>query len=183
MRRLTLVAIIAVLVILPTSGASAADHDINMEVGDKITVEHGLPMGVNPGYFDQTSGAAPWPFATATCTSDPHTYCETMLLALNAPLDPEAVEAGVTTRRESLQIGLGWEGDTSDFDLLAYASDAEGTQGENIGQSGAFNAIDGAGENLLVNITTTADEPVAYVLVHVVYFAAHTAPTTNLRFF
>ena len=180
MRRLSALAIILALVILPATGASAADHAIDMEVGDTTTVEHGAPMGVNPGYFDQTGGAAPWPLPAATCSRDPHTYCETILVALNAPLDPEGT---ATTRRESLQVTLDWEGETSDFDLVAYASDAEGTQGESIGQSGAFNAIDGAGESVLLNITTTMDKPTEYVLLHVVYFAAHATPTTSLRFF
>jgi hypothetical protein len=135
--------------------------------------------GLNVGYF----------LIDPVCSHQPHQYCETVLVEFNLPVTdlpapgatPQTVQVDGTGR---VTIGNYAPFPLSDFDLVAFASDAAGTKGEELDSSGE---LAGDPEEVAVPITSTAtvnpDGSVVrnestWVLLEVVYFAV---PQSNYQ--
>ena len=179
MRMRTLIATAAAVALLPFGGVSAADYTVVLTPGDAETIAHGIPMGTNVNYFGEVGENEYVP--TGTCTKDPTTYCETVLVQLDNPV-PANPDGSPAVAKRSLRVTVSWDEEVSDFDLVAFVSDAEGVRGAELGQSASWTYEAGSGEALTLLITTNTDTPTKYVLLELVYFAAATPPTTTLNF-
>lgn len=112
-------------------------------------------VGANAGYADAEVG----------CGDLPANYCDEVLIAVEVP-----PAEGFTRRKSTVTVDLsGYTLPVADFDLYLFASDAQGTKGAPIGNSGG---LPGENESAVATVTTTADKPVAYVLAEVVYYVA-----------
>lgn len=156
-----LAAALLALVIIPVGAATAApDGTAELNPGDSYEWGASLPVGTNQNYFG-LSGVGP----QATCNKDPQSYCDTHLIKVSNPLSDEEIAAGVERKRRPLTVTLA--NFTSDLDLVVFESDAEGNRGVQLGQSASSDFA----ESVTASITTTAAQPVQYVIVDVVYFA------------
>lgn len=171
MRKAAVGSVAALALMLPTPSASAhlpPDLTFQVSAGETKTWTGVQATGLNVNYFGLAGGDTVVP--PGTCSRALLTRCETILLELSNPLTQEEIDAGETFKNRSLTFSIGNYAPvpTSDFDLLAFTSDAAGIPYDEIGRSGE---IPGDPESFGTSIQTTIDEPTAYVLVHVVYFA------------
>lgn len=112
-------------------------------------------VGANAGYADAETG----------CGELPADYCDEVLLAVDVP-----PADGFTRRRSTVTVDIGsYTLPVSDYDVYLFASDAEGTKGAPLGDSAG---LPGEAESASGTVTTTLDEPVAYVLAEIVYYVA-----------
>ena len=119
-----------------------------------------------------------------TCTHDLTTYCETTLVKVTNPVEDDGNPETDLTAKRSLTVTLTPAHPAADFDLVVYESDEDGTQGENVGESGGAPVADHeeSVEETFVSVTTSESTPSRYYLVHAVYFAAPSTYTLSLQF-
>lgn len=166
----------------PTAAINAAYFG-DLDGGDPPS-QFPHPGGDVPPYPDQVPDELPPPpiwtqdvtGEANTCSKDPNTYCEQLLIEYKNPLTPEEIEAGVLNRKKRSTIRLDWGSEASDFDLEIYQSDSKGTLGSEIGSStqGATNF-----ESVDHTVTTTAEQPSAFVVVRIIYWLAPGAEYTG----
>ncbi len=159
----------------PASSQSSADHEIEMQLGDTATVAGGVPQGVNPDYFGNAGDGG-------VCSHDVDTYCEQVLIKVSNPFEEENAKKG--RERANLDLHLTPTNPVSDFDLVLYESDADGTTGAEIGRSGQTPVADNPESSETINaiVTTTADETDVWVIAHIVYFAAASDYSLDVSF-
>jgi hypothetical protein len=173
MKRFAL-AVTAVLLLVPgTANAETADFTQKVDAGTTYTWQGTNALGLNVNYHGQFAPAHPT--AAGTCSDDRDSYCDTILLELSNPLTQAEIDAGKVSKKKNVTIqttGYGPVPDpATDFDLEVFSSDAQGTKGDLIGESGVWGYDDGDGtETVTAQITTTLAQPSKFVLVEVVYF-------------
>jgi hypothetical protein len=173
MKRIVLATVSALLLLPTTAHAETPDVTQKVEAGTTYNWTGSTATGLNVNYHGQFDGVHP--AASGTCSDDRDTYCDTILLELNNPLTDAEIAAGKTSKKKNVTItttGYGPVPDpVTDFDLGVFASDAQGTKGDQLGSSGVWGYDDGDGtETVTASITTTVAEPSKFVLVEVVYF-------------
>ena len=167
-------ALVAMLVLIPTAAkAETPDFTAKVDAGATHTWQGSTAMGLNVNYHGMFNGVHPT--AAGTCSDDRDSYCDTILVELSNPLTQAEIDAGKTSKKKNVTItttGYGPVPDpVTDFDLEVYASDAQGTKGDSLGESGVWGYDDGDGtETVTTQITTTLTEPSKFVLVEVVFF-------------
>lgn len=159
-----LIAAVAVaLLMIPATAGAEPDFSADLEPGDSYSWDGAL-AGFNALYFSQQGVGG-----DEICTKDPDTYCEFALISFTNPV-PEDDADGRLNRAATVLIAPEVPG--TDFDLIVYSSDEDGTEGDELGRSTSFYSPDNEGrEQVLTSIRTTWDEPTAYVLVKVIHFA------------
>jgi hypothetical protein len=163
---------LATVVAFAAPASAAPDKSGTAAPGAPFKWSGTAATGLNVGYF----------LIDPVCSHQPHQYCETVLVEFNLPVTnlpppgptPQTVQADGTGKAS---IGSYAPFPLSDFDLVAFASDAAGTKGEELDTSGE---PAGDPEEVAVPITSTAtvnpDGSVVrnestWVLLEVVYFA------------
>ena len=183
MRRALGLIVLASLVVTasPASADAPPDKTGKVVIGTPFTWDGTRKVGANPYYFRQHS-ALPneaGPFKTYTCSSQPYQTCETVLLEFSNPLTDAEIAAGKTSKTKSATVIVNaFDPAPSDFDFVAFASDAQGTKGEFFtGAAGTSTSGNNAGdpESKTFDIRTTVESPSVWMLVEVVYFAAPNA--------
>jgi hypothetical protein len=169
----------AALVALAAPASAAADKTGTAAPGAPFKWSGTAATGLNVGYF----------LIDPVCSHQPQQYCETVLVEFNLPVTnlpppgptPQTVQADGTGKAS---IGNYAPFPLSDFDLVAFASDASGTKGEELDSSGE---LAGDPEQVEVPVSSTAtvnpDGTVVrnestWVLLEVVYFAV---PQSNYQ--
>lgn len=151
------------------------DHHVALELdGEVVSVDGGIPQGVNPNYFDIAPGTVPG----GTCDGSPTNYCELVEVTIDTTGLHPVNAAGET--QDLLIFGsfdLASTQPAADFDLDVYRLKADGSDGDHVGQSGRTPVADtdenGYDENVPFNLTITpAEEGEVKFVVKVVYFAA-----------
>ena len=165
-----LLATVAALVLLPATAQAEASTDKTgkVEIDKPFTWDGTQTVGLNVAHY--------WgPIEEGTCTHDPHSYCETLLIEFSNPLTQEEIDSGKTSKTKGASITIGEFGPVpdpvTDFDLVVFESNAEGTKGSEIGRSAAFGPDQAGDESVFLSIRTTISQPSVYVYVDVVYFA------------
>ncbi|MGH2709986.1 MAG: hypothetical protein ACRDH9_02120 [Actinomycetota bacterium] len=170
----SLLALAALLVLIPsTAKAETPDFTQKVDAGTTYTWQGNTALGLNVNYHGMFDGVHPTP--SGTCSDDRDSYCDTILLELSNPLTQAEIDSGKTSKKKNVTItttGYGPVPDpATDFDLKVFVSDAQGTKGDLLGESGAWGYDDGDGtETVTAQITTTLTEPSKFVLVEVVFF-------------
>lgn len=161
----------AATVLLAGSAHAAPARTLSANAGQTITWDGAQAIGANVNYFDITEGNGGSYAAPGTCTTDARSYCDTTLVKVTNPVPDEDAD-GVLTKTARVTISdYGPVPDpATDFDLLAFKSDANGTQGAEYARDG--NLDDTANETVSFSVKTTRAEPEQWVLVQVVYFAS-----------
>lgn len=160
----------AILALAPAAAQAAPARSITLAAGETKTYSGATATGLNANYFDITDGNGGMYAAPGTCSTDTQSYCDTTLLSFSNPV-PEDDADGKLTKKVTVTLGeYGPVPDpASDFDLLAFKSDATGARGAELGRDG--DTTDTAAETVSFTLTTTRAEPTAHVLLDVVYFA------------
>lgn len=114
------------------------------------------------------------PIEEGTCTHNVESYCETVFIEFSNPLTQAEIDAGKTKHTKTATITINNFGPVpdpaTDFDLVVFESDAEGTKGEEIGRSAVFGPDQAGDESVSIPLTTTISQPSVFVLLDVVYF-------------
>jgi hypothetical protein len=170
-----LLATVAALVLLPaTAQAETPDFTAKVDAGATHTWNGTSATGLNVNYWGMFNGVHPT--AQGTCSDDRDSYCDTVLLEFSNPLTQADIDAGRTSRKKNATITISEFGTApdpaTDFDLLAFSSDAAGTKGDELGRDGRWGYDDGDIETVTVQITTTVAQPSKFVLFEIVYFIA-----------
>lgn len=175
-------AALCAVLLIPGAATAAPDSTHELAPGDSLTLTGDYPAGVNFCYFGRPFvGGGDCPvFAPAQCTKDPQQYCDVVLLKFTNPVPADDPDGKLKrTARFALDTG-----DYSDYDILAYASDENGTRGAELAHS--YNSPPPLGsssdENMTVNINTTTDAPSVWVLLEVVHWLPLDAHTTQITF-
>lgn len=173
MRRVLLATAAAVVLLPGTAHAEEADFTAKVDAGTTHTWTGTHATGLNVNYWGMFEGTHPTP--PGTCSDDRDSYCDTVLLELSNPLTQEDIDAGKTSKKKTLTVTITDYGPVpdpaTDFDLILFTSDAEGTKGDELGQSAVWGYDEGDGtETVPTQIVTTLAEPSKFVLVEVVYF-------------
>jgi hypothetical protein len=161
--------------VLPFTSASAApDRTVNVVAGTPSTWDGVTATGTA---FENFIGAQNVNGVQVTdglqCSKNPDSYCETILVGFDLTLTQEEIDAGKIRKRANGEIAIGEPTVPAyDFDLIVYDSDANGTKGALLGQSGALDETPGEEAFALSGITGTIAAPIKYYLVEVVYFYA-----------
>ena len=165
MTRRILIAITALVALVPASAASAAvDRTVEVAAGKSETWAGTKMPGTNLNYFNVTT-TGDTVLKTGTCTKDPQTYCDLTLVALSNPVPAD--DADGKLRRTATFTISDYAGPAADVDMELYASDETGARGDSLGGSTEFTTET---EQASVAVTTTLEEPTKYVLVQVIYF-------------
>lgn len=179
MRHLRLLTVVAVLLALAPVGAASAAPDRTLVVAaGETTTWNGAPaIGANAYYYGVVGPPAPasvGPVAQGTCSKDVYHYCEQTLIQLSNPLTQMEIDKGITELYRSVTVRLSDYGPApdplTDFDLLMFASDQNGTVGPELDSDGDL--TDTANETVTAEVATTVAAPSVYVLVRVVYFTS-----------
>ncbi|MGH2691877.1 MAG: hypothetical protein ACRDHM_05185 [Actinomycetota bacterium] len=169
-----LLATVAALVLLPaTARAETPDYSAKVEAGTTYNWNGSEATGLNVNYWGMFAGVHP--VAPGTCSDDRDSYCDTVLLEFSNPLTQAEIDAGKTSKKKNATITISNYGPVpdpgTDFDLILFTSDAQGTKGDELGQSAVWGYDDGDGtESVTTSITTTLAQPSKFVLAEVVYF-------------
>jgi hypothetical protein len=177
-------ALTAVLVVLPaTAHAEPPDISKKVDFGTTYTWEGSTALGLNLLYWGDPTGGN----ATFACGDATDNYCDTILLEYSNPLTQVDIDTGKTKRTKSTTITVNNFGPVpdpvTDFDLIIFESDAQGTRGTEIARSGDFGPQQGGDESVGASIVTTLAEPSKFVLVEVVYFAVANSKYTGTATF
>ena len=173
MKRFAL-ALAAMTVLVPGSvqADQAADFTGKVEAGKPYTWDGTVATGANWNYWSQVPALAPV-FPVGTCTRTPQTFCDQVLVEFSNPLTQAEIDAGKTFKTKTATLRISnyapVPDPATDFDLIAFASDAAGTKGDELGRDGDL--TDTANETVSFPVRTTIAQPSAYVLLQVVYFA------------
>jgi hypothetical protein len=176
-RLLLLMAVLMAL--LPAAGAVAeTDHTTTLLPGDSFEWSESSQFGTNINYFPWVPQADPV-IPLASCSKNPHYYCDTVLVNFSNPLTEDELAAGVTTKTRKAVVTVGdfVEEHVSDFDLRVFASDAEGAKGVMLGESGS-----GMPEQVQLNLRSTADKGEHWALVEVAYWSGIGGYTGTIKF-
>lgn len=185
MKRHAIVIAVLSVTLLPLSGASAfplgsetADPPPGIDQVGKVVI--GTPYewtgstatGLNQYYWDPVGAGDIGPLTSLTCTKEPETYCDQILVEFSNPLTQAEIDSGKKFKSKGATVTLDTftptDGPTTDFDLLVYESDATGTFGPLISSDGnLFNTTE---ETVSFSIETTPTEPSKFVLVRAVYY-------------
>ncbi len=155
------------------AGAVEPDRTVELNDTDKKTETYTSDAATGTGTAFFLDGTAPG--VTYECTGDIDASCDYVLIAVTGFTDAEIAAAQLAGKPETDQVTVTFDIDNyapvpvSDFDLQIFASDADGTKGEELGQSGNN---PGDPETVTTSVKTTTDKPTGYVLVEVVHFAA-----------
>ena len=174
-------AIVSALVLSPaTAQAEAPDRTHKVDMGTTFTWEGNTALGLNLLYFgDPVTGGN----ATYECGDDTDNYCDTVLFEFSNPLTQADIDAGKTFKSRTATITVGNFGPVpdpvTDFDLRLYQSDAQGTQGEFLGQSANFGPDQDGDESYSTPIRTTVAEPSKFILAEIIYFAVANSKYTG----
>ena len=154
------------MVLVSVAAASAApDRTIEMTPGTLKTWAGTDAPGANVAYWgDPVTGSN----ATRACGKNVQDYCDYVLLAFTNPV-PDTDADGRVTRSATITVDA--NNDVSDFDLVAYASDAAGTRGTELVRDARF-IYAATTETVTVSVQTTRTQPTVYVLAEIVYFTA-----------
>jgi hypothetical protein len=177
-RRL-LVALALLTALVPAAGALAeTDHTTTLVPGDSFEWNESAPAGLNINYFPWVPPAEPV-MPIASCSKNPHYYCDTVLVNFTNPMTAEEIASGMTFKRETAQIVVGEfvEENVSDFDLRAFESDAEGTKGIMLGESGS-----GMPETITLSLRSTPEKGEHWVLIEVAYWSGIGGYTGTVTF-
>lgn len=181
-RALGLIVLASSIVAAPPASADAPpDKTGKVEIGTPFTWDGTRKVGANPYYFKQHSALPDQlgPFSTYTCSTQPYQTCEAVLLEFSNPLTQAEIDAGMTSKIKPATVSLNtFDPAQSDFDFVAYASDAQGTKGEFFtGAAGTSTSGNnpGVAESKSFDIETTIATPSVWMLLEVVYFAAPNA--------
>lgn len=181
MRKLSLlVALAAALAVLPGAGASAAgqaeaaNKSVTVTPAATHTWNGTMKTGTNPYYFKVVGNPAPdsvGPLSWRTCAANEYQTCETVHFTFSNPITQAEADAGVKSKTRTVEMRISNYTPVAqyDFDLGLYQSDAAGTKGAYIKQSGNN---PGLAEVVNTEITTTLTEPAVHLWLDVVYFAA-----------
>jgi hypothetical protein len=162
------------LLLLPgTAHAETPDVTQKVDAGTTYNWEGSTATGLNVNYHGQFDGVHPTP--AQTCSDDRDSYCDTILLEFSNPLTQADIDAGKTSKKKNATITITNYAPVpdpgTDFDLRIFTSDAQGSVGEELGESAVWGYDDGDGtESVTTQITTTLAQPSKYILAHVVYF-------------
>lgn len=176
------------------SPASAAiDRIVEVTKPTAFTWEGEQQAGTNANYFGgYVVGTPDTPLTPVDrCDKSFNSYCEVILFKVTNPITAEEQAAGVTKKTAKVRISIDWAAtpvvnentgtEPTDFDLLAYASNDLGERGDEIGSSTQGDTIN---ETAQFTLDTFVNQPSAWVLVRVVYFAVpnQNGYTGNLTF-
>ena len=167
-------AMVASLVLIPgTAYAETPDMTFKVDAGATHNWDGTTATGLNLNYWGMFDGAHP--VASGTCSDERDSYCDTILFEFSNPLTQEEIDAGKTSKKKNATVTITNYGPVADpgtdFDLILFSSDAEGTKGDELGQSAVWGYDDGDGtETVTTSITTTIAQPSKFVLAEVVYF-------------
>jgi hypothetical protein len=176
-----LLAAVATLVLLPaTAHAETPDRTQKVDAGTTYTWEGSTALGLNLLYWgDPVTGGN----ATSECGDDTDNYCETVLFEFSNPLTQAEIDAGKTFKNKNATITVNNFGPVpdpvTDFDLILFESDAQGTRGESLGQSAAFGPDQSGDESFSTPIRTTVTQPSKFVLAEIIYFAVANSKYTG----
>jgi hypothetical protein len=186
MRRIVL-ATAAALALLPgTAHAETPDFTAKVDAGTTYNWDGSTALGLNVNYWGMFEGTHPT--APGTCTDDRDSYCDTILFEFSNPLTQEEIDAGKISKKKNATVTITEYGPVpdpaTDFDLILFSSDAQGTKGDELGQSAVWGYDDGDGtETVTASITTTVAQPSTFVLAEVVYFlSANSSYAGSARF-
>lgn len=189
MKRIIVAAAAAVaLAAVPFSGATAApERTAKVGPGQTYSWTGAAETNANPYYFAVVGSPAPssvGPFAAGRCSAAAYEQCDDILIEFSNPLTQAEIDKGVKSKFRSATITLTESpARVADFDFQVFQSDANGTKGgywtgaESSSQSGNFN-IQTSGEELTVEVGTTAAEPSKWMLIRVVRFVSPNATYT-----
>jgi hypothetical protein len=167
-------ALTAAIVLLPaTARAEAPDRTFKVDAGATVAWDGTQTTGLNVNYWGQANGVHPVP--PGTCSNDRDSYCDTILFEFSNPLTQAEIDAGKTSKKKNATITITNYGPVpdpgTDFDLHVFSSDAQGTIGDELGQSAVWGYDDGDGtESVTTQITTTLAQPSKFVVAEIVYF-------------
>lgn len=180
MSRRMLISVVLLLALIPASGVLAEpDETLTMEVGDTHEFSASLPAGTNINYFPWVEPAEPV-LPIASCSKNPHYYCDTLLIKFVNPMTAEEIEAGLTFKRRTALVQVGeYPFPAADFDLRAFESDETGAKGTMIGESG--NAP-GEAETMSLALRSTPEQGEHWVLIEVGYWAGIGGYSGTVRF-
>jgi len=154
----------------------AADHSVSLEIGNSETVAGGVPQGFNT--TPTTNGTS----GGLTCTKDPNTYCETVLIELTNPYEDENARKGRERGNVFFTLTTA-DMVLSDYDLYVYESDADGAKGSEVTSAGEFPLlIQSSTEQTTVVVSTTQELETVWLLAEVYYFAAVTPYELTIDF-
>lgn len=175
MKRLALVAT-ALFVLVPATQAQAApDKTAKVEVGTPFTWDGEVASGLNLNYWGLLGNNATPVFPRNTCSDDIRSKCEVILLEFSNPLTQEEIDAGKVFKTRTATVTITNYAPAphpaSDFDLIAFESDAQGIKGTEVARDGSLDdPEEPATEILTFPVRTTINQPSVYILVEVVYF-------------
>lgn len=176
MRRKFVALVGAAVVTLPLLGGpaqAAPDRTMTVANGKSATWTGATATGMNQYYWDPAGVGPAGPVEDHKCTKDVQYYCEVILVKFENPFtEAELADPKKKFKERAATIVLDNFSPAfpvSDFDLLVYESDANGTVGPLIDSDGAIGPTDNT-EQVDFTITTTRTEPAVYVLAHVVYY-------------
>lgn len=155
----------ALLLVLVASSASAApDRTALVQAGESFIWDGVDTPGTNLRYGTLVSQLP----GEGRCSKDVASYCEATHVTLSNPV-PETDADGVLRRRVSVTITA--KNAVSDYDLFVFASDAQGSRGVEIARSGRL-VSESIAETVQIDIRTTRANPLAYLYIESVYWAA-----------
>lgn len=169
MTRRILLSVALLLALIPGSGAFAApDETVTLAPGESHSFSASLPVGTNINYFPWAEPAEPV-LPIGQCSKNPHYYCDTLLVNFTNPMTQEQIDAGLTFITDRANVHIGDYGTpAADFDMRAFQSDAEGTKGTMIGESGNNPGED---EQMTFTLRSTPELGDHWVLIEVAYWA------------
>lgn len=169
-----LLATTAALVLLPgTAHAETPDFTAKVDAGTTYNWDGSTAIGLNVNYWGMFVDVHP--VAPGTCSDERDSYCDTILFEFSNPLTQEEIDAGKTSKKKNATVTITNYAPVpdpgTDFDLILFSSDAQGTKGDELGQSAVWGYDDGDGtETVTTSVTTTITQPSKFVLAEVVYF-------------
>lgn len=179
MKRNAALAVAFVLFLVPSTAAGASseappgvDQVGSVGPGGTFAWTGSTATGFNNYYWDPAGAGPVGPFEPQKCTKDVATYCDVILLEYSNPLTAAEIAAGKTEKTKNTTITIDnftpTGGPVTDYDLFAYASDANGTLGEVLDSDGSLTNT--TRERVAFPVTTTVGEPSVWVLIRVVYY-------------
>jgi hypothetical protein len=134
------------------------------------TVSAGSPFSWEGAAATGTNGQGPNLSSVECSEDDPTTRCEQLFIEfVNPPADGE--ESATATATITLSDFAPLADPVTDLDLYVYESDELGTLGPEAGVSWRFGPpLDPAGEEVELEVTTTAERPSRFYIVSVRYY-------------
>lgn len=172
-QRLTLIVLtLAVALVSGTAAQAAPDRTATVELGKSFAWTGATATGTNYYYWDPVGLGDVGPVRHTSCTKDATSYCEQILLKFSNPFTQAEIDAKLPSKQATAVVRLDTftpaQGPITDFDLLAYESDASGNRGSLIESDGDL--LNTTSESVTFTVTTEATVPHVWVLVDVVYY-------------